>query len=101
MTDRKPLSAVHDSKPPAVPEVADSNFYFQEIPTMKKHLIRLSAAALGLAVAAMAALAVRHTPAGLTLPVYRVSAREKVVALTFDDGPSSAFTPRILRVLAR
>src|SRR6476469_9362543 len=33
--------------------------------------------------------------------VYRVPTREKVVALTFDDGPHPTFTPELLRLLDR
>lgn len=33
--------------------------------------------------------------------VYRVATEEKVVALTFDDGPHPIFTPELLRVLGK
>ncbi len=78
--------------------------FMSRVLVMKKHLIRLSAAALALALAMMAVLAVQHAHAAagrLTRPIYSVPAREKVVALTYDDGPSSAFTPRILKILSR
>jgi len=32
-------------------------------------------------------------------PIYRAVTREKVVALTFDDGPDPRFTPRVLAIL--
>jgi chitin deacetylase len=32
-------------------------------------------------------------------PIYRISSGEKVVALTFDDGPSEARTPALLELL--
>jgi peptidoglycan/xylan/chitin deacetylase (PgdA/CDA1 family) len=47
-------------------------------------------------------LATRHALAGLPLNkgvVRRVETREKVVALTYDDGPHPIFTPEILKAL--
>ena len=34
-------------------------------------------------------------------PIYRIPTDEKVVALTFDDGPSKARTPALLEVLSK
>jgi peptidoglycan/xylan/chitin deacetylase (PgdA/CDA1 family) len=44
-----------------------------------------------------------HRPPDLTMTqlVYRVPTQERVVALTFDDGPASSYTPAILDTLAR
>lgn len=39
--------------------------------------------------------------AGPALPVFRVQTTERVVALTYDDGPHPEHTPAILDVLAR
>ena len=35
------------------------------------------------------------------LAIYHVLVRDKLVALTFDDGPSTEFTPKVLEILNR
>jgi peptidoglycan-N-acetylglucosamine deacetylase len=40
-------------------------------------------------------------PLGIRQLVWSVATAERVVALTFDDGPDPAFTPRVLDVLQR
>jgi len=34
-------------------------------------------------------------------PMYRVATRQKVVALTYDDGPHPIYTPKLLKILRR
>jgi peptidoglycan/xylan/chitin deacetylase (PgdA/CDA1 family) len=64
----------------------------------------VSAAVLAVAVAGFATLEGRHQlsvrrydPA--TTPICRVDTTERVVALSFDDGPDRAFTPSVLALL--
>ena len=64
------------------------------------------ASALGLIVAAIAALGLREVVNSSTYQLFgdyvaRVDTPEKVVALTFDDGPHPQHTPRVLEVLDR
>ncbi|SEG94526.1 Peptidoglycan/xylan/chitin deacetylase, PgdA/CDA1 family [Thermomonospora echinospora] len=40
-------------------------------------------------------------PAAVALPAAQQAAAEKVVYLSFDDGPSSGYTPKILNILAK
>lgn len=43
-----------------------------------------------------------HLKKGLFLePVYRLSDNEKIIALTFDDGPHPQYTPEILNILSQ
>jgi peptidoglycan/xylan/chitin deacetylase (PgdA/CDA1 family) len=55
----------------------------------------------GTAVAYPAVIPDRDAPAGRAHALYGVRTTEKVVALTFDDGPDPRFTPRVLDMLAR
>lgn len=53
-------------------------------------------------IASLAVMLIRaQSPSGYAHgnPIHFIDVREKVVALTFDDGPSSEFTPTILRIL--
>ena len=67
---------------------------------------------LGLSVCVLAFACCKATYQGFTLPewwrdlhsgvvVSRAPTSEKVVALTFDDGPDPAYTPRVLAILRR
>lgn len=73
---------------------------------------RRGLAIMGLSLLALAAAALKATYNGFTLPAYwrdlhsgivlsHAVTSEKVVALTFDDGPDPNYTPRVLEVLRR
>ena len=66
---------------------------------------RLAAIVIGLLLAGGAlGLALERGPVGVALRyhlIYRAPTSQKVVALTYDDGPSPVFTRQILKILAK
>lgn len=63
--------------------------------------VEMPAAPDAATVAAETAAAARIAPRRPGLRVSRVQTPEMLVALTFDDGPSSAYTPKVLDILNR
>lgn len=70
--------------------------------TVPQEWVVPSVVAVVLGAAALLAFHITYPASRFFVPVMsRLSTREPVVALTFDDGPDPVFTPRILEVLAR